>query len=312
MQTQDITTFFAALFGGYPENDALRLEIRCLKQGSKYVLREWFALSRLAAAADYCRMRADEYDVYFGVLPRIGRSGSQTDVQHAAVLFADIDGGDDGAAFASGMLTSSMPLRPDVSGLPRPHIAVCSGGGVHAYWLLVAPVALPADEDRLYYKKTLKRFVRVIGGAAPGAHADPSCCDPARILRVPGTYNYKNGGKRPVEILWHEPTRVKHTFGTWGSAILPPEERSAIVSAPVRATTYNALGVINSGLRRWAEKGFPEGKRHHDLTAAAAWLVRDLKLNKADALDLIRTKASASRGARPITEDEMETMVGWA
>ena len=247
--------------------------------------------------------------MYFGVLPRLGRSGSQSDVQYAGVLFADIDGGDDGVAYAAGMLTAAVYPRPDVPVLPRPHIAVRSGGGVHAYWLLDAPVGLPGDEDRLYYKKTLRRFVQAIGGVSPGAHADPACCDPARILRVPGTFNYKQETPRPVEVLWDELTRPRFSYDIWRADILPAEPIDVIKKFYAPACID---GFISEGLQHWAKQGYPEGNRHHDLTGSAAWLVRDCKLNKRNALALLLTKAQASPGGRAITEREVEAMVGWA
>jgi len=231
------------------------------------------------------------------------------------VLFADIDGGDDGVAYAAGMLTAAVYPQPHIPVLPRPHIAVRSGGGVHAYWLLDAPVSLPADEDRLYYKKTLRRFVQAIGGVSPGAHADPSCCDPARILRVPGTFNYKQDVPRPVEILWDELTRPRYTFAEWDS-MLPREPRPSGLPVQSRSEPYDSIGCIHpalrAGLDRWAAKGYPEGNRHHDLTGAAAWLIHDVKIDAEDALGFLRAKATSSPGRRTITDTELEKMITWA
>ena len=247
--------------------------------------------------------------MYFGVLPRLGRSGSQSDVQHAGVLFADIDGGDDGVAYAAGMLTAAVYPRPDVPVLPRPHIAVRSGGGVHAYWLLDAPVALPGDEDRLYYKKTLRRFVQAIGGVSPGAHADPACCDPARILRVPGTFNYKQDIPRPVEVLWDEVGRPRFSYDKWRADILPAEP---IESVPKQYAPSCVDGFISDGLKNWAKRQIPEGSRHNTLVADARWLIKDCGLSKGDAEALLTMRVAASPGRHPITPKEIEGIVKWA
>jgi len=78
-------------------------------------------------------------------------------------------------------------------GLPRPMV-VSSGGGLHVYWLLTD--ALPADEWE-GYANLLHRLVK-----AKDFHADPHrISDISSVLRIPGTFNHKDGKQRPVEVL---------------------------------------------------------------------------------------------------------------
>lgn len=61
----------------------------------------------------------------------------------------------------------------------RPHAVLISGsGGRHAYWRLAAPVSGEACEE------INRKLVAAVG-------ADPASCNRGRIMRVPGTRNYK-------------------------------------------------------------------------------------------------------------------------
>jgi hypothetical protein len=77
-------------------------------------------------------------------------------------------------------------------GLPTPYI-VNSGGGLHVYWPLTEDI--PA-EVWFPHARALKKLC-----ADHNLHADPAVtADRARILRVPGTYNFKNNQQRPVQV----------------------------------------------------------------------------------------------------------------
>ena len=76
---------------------------------------------------------------------------------------------------------------------PAPML-VSSGGGIHAYWPFDKAVA--ADQ----WRTLAQAFKAVL--AVYGLKADPTrTADASSVLRVVGTHNYKNGGKRPVELV---------------------------------------------------------------------------------------------------------------
>lgn len=78
---------------------------------------------------------------------------------------------------------------------PAPSVVVDSGGGIHGYWLLREPWVLDSDEARAAAEIVQRGWVqRVIG-------ADPSVHDLVRILRIPGTLNFKYTPPRPVQFL---------------------------------------------------------------------------------------------------------------
>jgi hypothetical protein len=78
--------------------------------------------------------------------------------------------------------------------LPQPTALVMSGGGLHAHW--ISDRALTPAEWQSYangLKQAAMNF---------GLHCDAGVTgDSARVLRVPGTFNYKTSPPRPVKLL---------------------------------------------------------------------------------------------------------------
>ena len=92
--------------------------------------------------------------------------------------------------------------RIDACPLP-PSMVVESGGGLHPYWILKQP---------FYLKKEMaeaKRWLRHIAASVADV-VDEEVSEPARVLRIPGSYNFKKeyGEPRLVTLILHEPGRV--------------------------------------------------------------------------------------------------------
>lgn len=68
--------------------------------------------------------------------------------------------------------------------IPKPSVVVESGGGYHLYWLFAAPFVLDSEDARQEAIRLQAAWVDRVG-------ADPASKDLARVLRVPGTRNYK-------------------------------------------------------------------------------------------------------------------------
>lgn len=153
---------------------------------------------------------ANGQDAYFGVGLRRkplqpNKRGGKRDVGYLPGLFLDLDIG------AAGHKTQ-IPCPPDVpsalsllAAVPfMPTTLVLSGGGLHAYYLFDALLALPpgqlAIQEYEDLNETLQRLV-ILAAAGHGWHVDnASTAD--RVLRLPGTNNYKLAGQpRPVTIL---------------------------------------------------------------------------------------------------------------
>jgi hypothetical protein len=77
-----------------------------------------------------------------------------------------------------------------------PSIIVHSGGGFHAYWLLREPLDLQRASE--VAKTLLRRLAR-------HSDADLAAPEPARILRLPETRNFKYQPPRPVVIERFDP-----------------------------------------------------------------------------------------------------------
>jgi hypothetical protein len=113
------------------------------------------------------------------------------------------------------------------AGLPPPSILVASGGGLHVYWVFDRPLTI--DEWKplaLGLKAEAQRL---------GLRADHTVtADPARVLRVPGTFNRKlKDNPRPVKILsWGQDYDVT-PFGRLvaiGTPLVP--QNTVAVTAP--------------------------------------------------------------------------------
>jgi hypothetical protein len=75
---------------------------------------------------------------------------------------------------------------------PTPSVVVDSGGGVHCYWLLDQPWLLESDDARRAAELVQRLWVQQVVGADKNVH------DLVRILRVPGTRNFKYDPPPPV------------------------------------------------------------------------------------------------------------------
>jgi predicted transcriptional regulator len=67
---------------------------------------------------------------------------------------------------------------------PAPSVIIDSGGGYHCYWLLDEPFGIADDTARAYARRLQYAWVVLVG-------SDDDAKDLARVLRVPGTHNYK-------------------------------------------------------------------------------------------------------------------------
>ena len=124
------------------------------------------------------------YDVYFA-LASLEEAGSRkvTNVKHLQSFFLDLDCGP----------TKDYPNQPEAikalqlfckdTGLPKP-LLVNSGRGIHGYWFLDEPVSY---DEWIPVAEKLKAVC-----ASNKLLADPAVtADAARVLRIPGTHNYK-------------------------------------------------------------------------------------------------------------------------
>lgn len=133
-------------------------------------------------------------DAYFAIASfKDSSARTAVNASHKKAFYLDIDCGP--SKDYPDLLSARAALENFIesSGLPDPLI-VSSGFGLHVYWPLIAEVQTGAWAP---VAKALKQLC-----VDHGLKADPVVtADAARILRVPGTKNFKNGHPRDVQIV---------------------------------------------------------------------------------------------------------------
>lgn len=147
---------------------------------------------------------AEERNVYFGVAKfATNKNRQKPNVQALRAFWVDIDCGETKAEvnLKTGrpegyidQITGLQALQSfcNLIGLPRP-LLVNSGRGIHAYWPLTQDVTREQWEpvaNRLRELCVLHNF-----------YVDGAVFEVARVLRIPGTYNFKDDPPTLVEII---------------------------------------------------------------------------------------------------------------
>ena len=157
------------------------------------------------ASLDDIQEAADELsnngaDAYFALAAFNGNSRKAEDARELRAFFVDLDCGEGKPYDVAADAAQALATFVADTGMPNP-IVVHSGGGVHAYWPFTE--AVPVDQ----WLPAARAFKALC--VAHHLSIDLSVtADAARILRVPGTINYKlPDNPRPVQIAaWGEQT----------------------------------------------------------------------------------------------------------
>jgi hypothetical protein len=206
--TQQLLDYLAALLG--PADDGRLLEVRVRRRAGG-MQQSFYSSRSLAEACSAILAAGQRTDVYVGVVPRDGQAGGKKAISSVSTLWVDCDD-----PRAAQLLAAFRPA---------PAIVVASGPtGRHAYWLL--DEALTPDQAEI----ANRRLAHVLG-------ADPQSTDAARILRPPGTLNFKYGPPATVELERFCPERVA------ASTVAGPLPEPAPVAPPV-PLRYDALREI--------------------------------------------------------------------
>lgn len=152
-----------------------------------------------AAAAAATNLQEEGFDAYFGLANfETDKSRRAENAIHLKSFFLDIDCGPHKSAsegYPGGQPDGIAALRrfAQTVGLPRP-IIVNSGRGLHVYWPMTEVVPV---EEWLPVAERLKALC-----IKHNLLADPVVtADVARVLRVPGTRNFKDIPPRPVNLI---------------------------------------------------------------------------------------------------------------
>lgn len=129
-------------------------------------------------------------NVFFGVAKyKDDSSRTKDNVQSLKAFWLDIDCGPTKDYPTQGEALQDLKRFCKTVGLPRP-IVINSGRGLHVYWPLTEAIT------REEWEPVANRLKEVC--KAQDLRVDPAVFEAARILRIPGTFNFK--GEEPVEV----------------------------------------------------------------------------------------------------------------
>ena len=173
--------FLSILFKDVPSQ--YFLELRAIS-GNKEIRQQWFSITSqgLAAAVRWAQARdAEEFNVYFGVQPRIRRGGTSEDVAFVKTVYADQDCGTGKPHFEKQNADDLLCVLCQGGRLPEPTFVVDSGHGIHSYWVL---------QEHLRSRDT--SFENIMRGLAENLDGDGSVIALPQVMRLPGTTNWKD------------------------------------------------------------------------------------------------------------------------
>jgi hypothetical protein len=208
-------------------------------------------------------------NLFFGVATRLEEGdGSLKNCSDLWALWCDIDF----------KILPEDDARRRLEAFPlAPSIVIHSGGGLHVYWLLQTCVNI--QQDHHHIKAVLRRLAHVLGG-------DLSAAEPARILRLPDTLNYKYKPPRRVIIELLKPKRL-YEFDEIEAAV-PAETQS-------QPATFKMPERIQEGTRNTSLYKLSRSLRAKGLGEAAV-LAAVLEEN-------------AEKGSPPLGEAEIRSLV---
>ena len=192
-----ITELFSGIHEGY---------ITIWGKDERQKLTRWIDLSlddALTEAATSARIgSAKGFDMYVST----GTSRTRSDSAHrinkmqgmcwaAPALFIDVDTHQDGAKDDKRVPQDIDTAMHDLDALPYPPtMVVCSGHGLHAYWQLDTPIIMDGVQDAAKTTELMIRFAQGVCALCGDdwANIDTHVSEPARVLRIDGTANYKH------------------------------------------------------------------------------------------------------------------------
>jgi replicative DNA helicase len=243
---------FLKAIGYYPP---IGLEIRCFVDDKSKDLppRQIWPGGPTPMWPEVVAANEDGYGIFVGVNPRARKSGDADSIEYGRLLWVDLDGKDfDKGDIEHGKELALEKLRQALPDILQPAVIVDSAHGFHAYWNLVEPVPLREPTYGMLYRNTLRSLAVYLGG-------DTASAEPARVLRLPGTDNWKGGVAIPCKLIECHPDRLVNLtdFDDWCPAELEEtdapfisRETLSIDQIRDRVGRNNALTSLAGSLRR--------------------------------------------------------------
>jgi len=195
------TDFFQTLFEPSLQSNRGDIEIRTFP--SNQPPKRFFCKSETDAAKVSYQLCNHGIDVYVGVNPRVGNAGAKKNVHYLAAFHVEVDYGSDGHRKNPEYSNYEGALAAIETFKMKPTIVNHSGGGFHCYWVLSNPVKV-SEIGMPQLESINKALIKQLGG-------DSGTQDISRVLRVPGTINFKmEGNPREVVNLWLDGPRYSY------------------------------------------------------------------------------------------------------
>jgi putative DNA primase/helicase len=164
----------------------------------------------------------------------VGRVGKKENVKYLNAFHAEVDYGDEGHKKSSPHKTREDALNAIQNFHIGPTIIVHSGGGFHCYWVLSKP--LKVEEDGIEALESInKSLTQALGG-------DPGTQDISRVLRVPGTYNFKNPDN-PRKVTLFSNSGRKYSFNVFLPFIREKQQQKTSVITNKRDNPSNMIQI---------------------------------------------------------------------
>ena len=229
----------------------------------------WFGLDDVRRASSLERIEeiAREYDnrgrdVYVGVLPRLvhGDGTARNCSSFSSILWADVDAKDHlpineicGEEWRH-IKGKANALRALLDFPVPASVVIDTGHGYHAYWKLLGAEAFGDC------RKAMEGIARRVRG--------DSVYDQARIMRLPGLHNHKDGGKEPVRLLRLDATQKYsiHDFDEFELILHDERPQRPRVVQDARASIPDRLSALIA-----LDPG--KGKRSEHVFRVARWLM---------------------------------------
>lgn len=232
-------------------------------------------------------MRDMGYGVFFcpnelgNVKNEKGNLRHDRNIQRITSVFLDMDAG----------TPEEQRARLSTFHLP-PSALVRTGRGHHAYWILTG------DVDMTHWQHVQRTMAQRLGG-------DPACVDPARLMRVPGTWHVKYE-PRPVELIH---LNEEWTYSLSEFNITPDTKKIFYLSPRPRDGTRRIIRPPRSP----AVTHIEEGTRHMTLLKECARYLRGVAPSEvSDRTDELKSwYAQSSRPLKKNWEHEVEDIIQW-
>ena len=194
--TQTIN-FFNLLFGRISISNFSYLMIFSKGYGTTYPFTISNADERELMAKKAIELSSKGFDVWHAVnsvniKPTGNKRGDETTVSYQTAIVVDIDICSD--AHKSDNLAANFEEAKSFLPL-TPSLIIDSGYGLHAYYIFDTPIEI-TDENREELKRRNNLLIEITRQKANGKKID-GVGDLPRILRTPGTFNYKLGKDNP-------------------------------------------------------------------------------------------------------------------